>query len=453
MLSHAGVERVPQDARGAAAAHDLRARDDRGAEGPADGRRPLPPLRLPAPDRRADRQRAAPRGRRRGDRASGRRLRADRPPRDRLVPRRARARSSSSSPTRARDRARRRARRARRGRRGAAVRRGRRGRRRRRGRGAARRRAAGRVGPRRRPVPARPRGARARAAGRADARRGAGRAARHAGARRAPRRAGRPRRPRATSCGCSTCWRTALEARQGRRRRRAPSSSSRSSRPPRPRSMPRRARCSRGSSGSRRSWRARAPRRWRAPARRPRPQPLPDAPAPPALPRPSAAPRRAGRHRGRDRPSRPQARARGGRGGARCAPPTAGGRVDLEALRSLWPAVLDTVREQNAMLARRCCDGANPVELAGGELTPRLRRSRRVLQAQGGATPPTATRWRARSRRSPGTSLRLAYELRAGRERDARGGPGRSSDEELVERFAGRVRRGGAAADRRGGQA
>ena len=42
----AGVECVPEDAGGAAAAHDLRAGDDRGQQGPADGRRPLPPLRL-----------------------------------------------------------------------------------------------------------------------------------------------------------------------------------------------------------------------------------------------------------------------------------------------------------------------------------------------------------------------------------------------------------------------
>ena len=97
-----GVERVPQDARGAAAAHDLRARHDRGEQGAADGRRPLPPLRLRAPDPAADRRRAAPRGRRRGDRDPGRGDRADRPLGDRLVPRRARARSSSSSPTRAR---------------------------------------------------------------------------------------------------------------------------------------------------------------------------------------------------------------------------------------------------------------------------------------------------------------------------------------------------------------
>src|SRR5205823_2623071 len=36
---------------------------------------------------------------------------------------------------------------------------------------------------------------------------------------------------------------------------------------------------------------------------------------------------------------------------------------DLEALRSVWPAVLDAVREQNSMLAA-LLDGANPVALS-----------------------------------------------------------------------------------------
>ena len=50
--AHAGgVERVPQDARGAAAAHDLRAGHDRGQQGAADGRGPLPPVRLRPPER------------------------------------------------------------------------------------------------------------------------------------------------------------------------------------------------------------------------------------------------------------------------------------------------------------------------------------------------------------------------------------------------------------------
>ena len=59
----AGVERVPQDARGAAAEHGLRAGDHRGEQDPPDGRRPLPPLRLHAADGRADRARAAARRR------------------------------------------------------------------------------------------------------------------------------------------------------------------------------------------------------------------------------------------------------------------------------------------------------------------------------------------------------------------------------------------------------
>ena len=56
---HRGLERVPQDARGAAAARGLRARHHRGAQGAGHDRRPLPPLRLPPPLARADRRRAA----------------------------------------------------------------------------------------------------------------------------------------------------------------------------------------------------------------------------------------------------------------------------------------------------------------------------------------------------------------------------------------------------------
>jgi DNA polymerase III subunit gamma/tau len=41
--------------------------------------------------------------------------------------------------------------------------------------------------------------------------------------------------------------------------------------------------------------------------------------------------------------------------------------LDLEAFRSLWPAVLDTVRSQNAMLAT-VLEGANPVEVAVDEI-------------------------------------------------------------------------------------
>ena len=51
-----GLERLPEDARGAAAEHRLRARDHRAAQGDADDRRPLPALRLPAALAGADRR-------------------------------------------------------------------------------------------------------------------------------------------------------------------------------------------------------------------------------------------------------------------------------------------------------------------------------------------------------------------------------------------------------------
>ena len=146
MLSHGGVERVPQDARGAAAAHDLRARHDRGQQGAADGRRPLPPLRLRAPDASS----RSPAVLRRVADAEGieipdEAIALDRPPatgsfRDALGTLEQLVAYSGSD-----DRARRRAGGARRRRRRPAVRRRRRGRRRRRARGAAGRRAAGRV--------------------------------------------------------------------------------------------------------------------------------------------------------------------------------------------------------------------------------------------------------------------------------------------------------------------
>ena len=55
-----GLERVPEDARGAASEHRLRARHDRGSQGDADDRRPLPALRLPPPVAGADRRGGAP---------------------------------------------------------------------------------------------------------------------------------------------------------------------------------------------------------------------------------------------------------------------------------------------------------------------------------------------------------------------------------------------------------
>ena len=63
-----GLERLPEDARGAAAEHRLRPRHDRVAQGDGDDRRPLPALRLPAALAGADLRGAEPGRRGRGDR-------------------------------------------------------------------------------------------------------------------------------------------------------------------------------------------------------------------------------------------------------------------------------------------------------------------------------------------------------------------------------------------------
>ena len=56
-----GVERLPEDARGAAADTVFVLATTEAQQGSGDGRRPLPPLRLPPPHGRADRGRGAPR--------------------------------------------------------------------------------------------------------------------------------------------------------------------------------------------------------------------------------------------------------------------------------------------------------------------------------------------------------------------------------------------------------
>ena len=93
------MERVPQDARGAAAADDLRAGHHRGPEGAPDCGRSLPPVRLRPADRRAGGDRAASAWpRRRGSRSRQVRWRWSRgtPPEASATPW---APSSSSSPT------------------------------------------------------------------------------------------------------------------------------------------------------------------------------------------------------------------------------------------------------------------------------------------------------------------------------------------------------------------
>jgi DNA polymerase III subunit gamma/tau len=108
------------------------------------------------------------------------------------------------------------------------------------------------------------------------------------------------------------------------------------------------------------------------------------------------------------------------------------GAFDLEALRSLWPAVLDTVREQNPMLAA-LLDGANPIALDGNELTVAFSESRAFLKRKAEDTPNREALAGAIQTVS-GHVVRLAYELRPD-ESDASVPAPELSDDELVKQF------------------
>ena len=181
----AGLERVPQDARGAAGARGLRAGHHRGAQGPGHDHRPLPPLRLPPAVAPADRRGPAQGGQGGGHRDPGSGGDDDRPLGHRQLPRRARHARAARHLRRQRREARGRARGAGRGRRGAGA-----GRRRVAGRPRRQGRADGggaavRLGPRPHPVHARAGGPPAAPVRGADAGRRAGVVRRH-------RRAHRP---------------------------------------------------------------------------------------------------------------------------------------------------------------------------------------------------------------------------------------------------------------------
>jgi hypothetical protein len=104
--------------------------------------------------------------------------------------------------------------------------------------------------------------------------------------------------------------------------------------------------------------------------------------------------------------------------------------VDLDRLRTLWPAVVDQVRSENAMVGA-CLEGARPAELAGDTLTiafpvlagfsrKTVERNRELLQSS--------------LRALTGRSLALEYAASdepVGEESPA----GALSEEELIERL------------------
>jgi DNA polymerase-3 subunit gamma/tau len=106
--------------------------------------------------------------------------------------------------------------------------------------------------------------------------------------------------------------------------------------------------------------------------------------------------------------------------------------LDLDAFRNLWPAVLATVREQNAMLAA-LLEGANPVEVAAGELRLAFAESAAFLKRKAEGVPNRETLGQA-IKAVTGRPLKLVYELRADAETEqvAEEAP---SAEEMVARF------------------
>jgi DNA polymerase III subunit gamma/tau len=161
-------------------------------------------------------------------------------------------------------------------------------------------------------------------------------------------------------------------------------------------------------------------------------KPLPDAPAPPSTPPVESAAPAAGAaavaiaveaDRPEDEPE----------GDAESEPESEpAGAFDLEAMRSLWPAVLDTVREQNSMLAA-LLDGANPIALARDELTVAFSESRAFLKRKA-EDAPNRDALAGAIQTVSGHVVRLAYELRPDNGDEPAPSP-KLSDEELVKHF------------------
>ena len=114
------------------------------------------------------------------------------------------------------------------------------------------------------------------------------------------------------------------------------------------------------------------------------------------------------------------------------APQPESSALDLESFRSLWPAVLDTVRGQNAMLAA-LLEGANPVEVAADELRLAFAESAAFLKRKAEGLPNREMLSQA-VQTVTGRPLKLVYELRADAETEE-AAAGALSDEDLVARM------------------
>jgi DNA polymerase-3 subunit gamma/tau len=108
--------------------------------------------------------------------------------------------------------------------------------------------------------------------------------------------------------------------------------------------------------------------------------------------------------------------------------------ADIESVRSLWPAVVDLVRGENAMLGALIAE-AQPVELDGEELTVAFASSKPFLRKKASVPVNRAAVTEALSAVT-GVRCRLSFELRdeLGGDQGQSGPPARS-EEEWVARF------------------
>jgi DNA polymerase-3 subunit gamma/tau len=107
--------------------------------------------------------------------------------------------------------------------------------------------------------------------------------------------------------------------------------------------------------------------------------------------------------------------------------------VDLDSIRTLWPAVIETVRADNALLAA-LLEGARPVGVGGDELRLAFPESAAFLKRKAEGLPNREAVGRA-LQSVAGRSLRLAFELRADEDADADPAASTLSADELVARL------------------
>jgi DNA polymerase III subunit gamma/tau len=111
----------------------------------------------------------------------------------------------------------------------------------------------------------------------------------------------------------------------------------------------------------------------------------------------------------------------------------ADGELELGSFAELWPAVLEALGQESAMLAA-ALQAAQPARLDGGELTLAWPQTHGLHRRKAEDLSNRDAIARA-IRAVTGTSLRLAHEIRAEAAGDTPAGPPTLSEDELIERF------------------